>query len=101
MEQSSRIRDATKNKEKSLQRLDASNERSLTESQSNEGEGDQGVDEVQDANGAAGKDDAVATDRVENTVDAEQGEIVVAVERQENAREPEGNVGGKKRRRRQ
>jgi hypothetical protein len=75
--------------------------RPLSESQLNEGEGDQGTDEVQDANGMAGEHDAVAADQVENAIAAEQGEIVGAVERQDNVREPEVNVGAKKRRRRQ
>jgi hypothetical protein len=77
------------------------NKRSLTESQSNEGEGDQGTYAVQDANGAAaaGEDDTVAADRVVNAVAAEHGEIIGAEERQENVRETKGNVSGKKRRR--
>jgi hypothetical protein len=55
---------------------------------------------ISQTNGVAGaEDDAVTADRVENAVAAEQGEIVGAVERQDNdVREPEVNVGGKIRR---
>jgi hypothetical protein len=101
MDHTSRVRDATKNNQKALQRLDELNKQSLTESQSNEGEGDQGTDEVQDANGAAGEDDDIAADRFENAGVAEEGEIVGAVEPQENVRAPEVSIDGKKRRRRQ
>jgi hypothetical protein len=55
---------------------------------------------VQDANSAAGEEEAVAADRVENAGAAEQGESFGVVERQENVREPEVNAGGVKRRQR-
>jgi hypothetical protein len=107
MVHSSRVSDATKKNQEALQRLDALNKRSLTASQLNEGEGDQGThepvfnnNEVQDANSAAGEEEAVAADRVENTGTAEQGESFGATGRQENVREPEVNAGGEKRRQR-
>ena len=82
MENTSRISDSTKKNQKALQQLDALNKESLEVSQPNEGEGDQGTDgadflldedEVQDANGAAGEEDDVAAEQVENAGAAEQG----------------------------
>jgi hypothetical protein len=49
---------------------------------------------VQDANGAAGEEDAGAVEQVENAGAAEKGESAGAVERQENVREAEENIGG-------
>jgi hypothetical protein len=88
MEHSSRKRDSMKKNRKALRRLDALDEQLLEESQSNEGEADEGTDEtdclvdddgVPDANGAAGEEDAGVAEQVENVGATEQGESAGAV----------------------
>jgi hypothetical protein len=92
MEQSSRICDAMKKNQKALRRLETLNQQLLEVTD----EADFLVDndKAQDANGAAGEEDAVAAEQVENAGTAKQGESIGAVERQENMREPDSCVGG-------
>jgi hypothetical protein len=67
MEQSSRISDAMKKNQKALKRLGTLNEQLLED-----------TDEA-DANGAAGEEDTVAAEQVENAGTVKQGESVGAV----------------------
>jgi hypothetical protein len=92
MEQSSRISDAMKQNQKALKRLETLNQQLLEVTD----EADFLVDndKAQDANGAAGEEDAVAADQVENAGTTKQGESIGAVEQQENMREPDLCVGG-------
>jgi hypothetical protein len=92
MEQSSRIRDAVKKNQKALKRLETLNQQLLKVTD----EADFLVDndKAQDANGAAGEEDAVAAEQVESACTTNQGESIGAVERQENMREPDFCVGG-------
>ncbi len=92
MEQSSRICDAMKKNQKALKRLETLNQQLLEVTD----EADFLVDNdsAQDTNGAAGEEDAVAAEQVENTGTAKQGESIGAVEGQEKMREPDLSVGG-------